>query len=201
MKHLALAPALILALALPVAAEKLPLGQISGYLNAMTTAQSKFTQVNDDGSITTGTLYIKRPGRVRFEYDPPEAALVLAGANTVAVFDNNSNTGPTTYPLERTPLSIILAAKVDLNRARMVTGHREDGNTTAVTTQDPAHPEYGSLELVFTGPPVELRQWVITDDSGARTTVILGALDIGLPLSDNLFNIALTESQTGRDQR
>lgn len=201
LKRLALAPVLTLALALPAWAEKLPLGDISSYLNGLKTAQSKFTQVNDDGSISTGTLYIKRPGRVRFEYDPPEASLVMAGGNTVAIFDSKSNTGPATYPLERTPLSIILAENVDLGRARMVTGHASDGKTTTVRAQDPDHPEYGNIELVFTGSPTELRQWVITDDAGARTTVILGELRSGVSIPDSRFNIEMEKSRKAPDRR
>lgn len=201
LKRLALTPVLTLALALPAWAEKLPLGDLSSYLNGLKTAQSKFTQVNDDGSISTGTLYIKRPGRVRFEYDPPEASLVMAGGNTVAIFDSKSNTGPATYPLERTPLSIILAENVDLGRARMVTGHASDGKTTTVRAQDPEHPEYGNIELVFTGSPTELRQWVITDDAGARTTVILGDLRSGVSIPDSHFNIEMEKSRKAPDRR
>ena len=71
---------LIFGLSLPLAAaaQRLPLGQISAYLNALQTAQGEFTQINDDGSISTGQIYIKRPGKVRFEYNPPESALVVA---------------------------------------------------------------------------------------------------------------------------
>ncbi|OWU85522.1 cell envelope biogenesis protein LolA [Oceanicola sp. 22II-s10i] len=200
-KKLALAPVIAFALALPAQAEKLPLGQISSYLNAMKTAQAKFTQVNGDGSISTGTLYIKRPGNVRFEYDPPEKTLVLADAGAVAIFDGNSNTGPETYPLDHTPLSIILAQNVDLGRARMVTGHASDGKTTTVTAQDPAHPEYGNIQMVFTGSPVELRQWVIQDDSGSLTTVILGELRTGVGIANNKFSIEGEKSRLRADRR
>lgn len=201
LKRLALAPVLTLALALPAWAEKLPLGDISSYLNGLKTAQAKFTQVNDDGSMSTGTLYIKRPGRVRFEYDPPEQSLVMAGGNTVAIFDPKSNAGPATYPLSRTPLSIILAANVDLGRARMVTGHSSDGKTTTVTAQDPEHPEYGNIQMVFTDSPTELRQWIITDDAGAKTTVILGDLRSGVNIPESHFNIAIAKSAKEPDRR
>lgn len=197
-RQFALAPVLALAMALPAAAEKLPLNTISSYLNGMRTAQAKFTQVNGDGSISTGTLYIKRPGRVRFEYDAPEDTLVLAGSNTVAIFDGKSNTGPATYPLSRTPLSIILADNVNLGQARMVTGHASDGKTTTVRAQDPEHPEYGNIQMVFSGPPVQLRQWVITDDSGSQTTVVLGDMKTGIGISDTNFNIEMAKS--GRSQ-
>lgn len=71
----------------------------------------------------------------------------------------------------------------------MVTGRRDDGTSTRVTAQDPEHPEYGSIELVFTDNPIELRQWVITDDLGQQTTVILGALKRGGTYGASLFSI------------
>ena len=170
-------------------AEKLPLNAISGYLNSLQTAEGEFTQINDDGSISTGTIYIKRPGRVRFEYNPPESALVVAGSNTVVIYDKKSNQPPESYPLNRTPLSIILARQVDLGRARMVTGHAFDGTATVVTAQDPENPEYGNIQMKFTGKPVELRQWVINDGNGGQTTVVLGDLKKGGNLPNSLFDV------------
>ncbi len=181
--------ALSVAMALPAAAEKLSLAAISGYLNGMQTAQGAFTQINDDGTISTGRIYIKRPGRVRFEYDPPEATLVVADGDTVGIVDPKSNTGPEAYPLHRTPLKIILARNVDLTRERMVTGHASDGKSTTIRAQDPDNPEYGSIDLVFTADPVELRQWVINDSGGGRTTLVLGNLETGGQLANERFVI------------
>ncbi len=176
-------------LALPVQAQQLSLGEVSRYLNQLQTAQGGFTQINGDGTLSTGTIYIKRPGRVRFEYAPPEWSLVIAGGGQVAIFDPRSNIGPDRYPLNQTPLNIILERNVDLTRARMVTGHTSDGTTTTITAQDPEHPEYGSIQMVFTANPVELRQWVVTDDTGVQTTVILNDLRTGGTIRDILFNI------------
>jgi outer membrane lipoprotein-sorting protein len=170
-------------------AQQLSLGELSGYLNQLQTATGEFTQINDDGSISTGIIYIKRPGRVRFEYNPPESSLVVAGSNTVVIYDKKSNQPPETYPLDRTPLSIILARSVDLGQARMVTGHSYDGTATIVTAQDPSHPEYGNIQLKFTGNPVELRQWIINDGNGSKTTVILGDLAKGGDLPNRLFDV------------
>lgn len=198
MKKLLLTPVLLLAMALPAAADKLSLGTLSNYLNSLQTAEAEFTQINEDGTISTGQIYIKRPGRVRFEYNPPEGGLVLAAANQVSIIDPKSNEGPTTYPLSKTPLSIILARNVDLGRARMVTAHDYDGTATTVTAQDPKHPEYGNIKLKFTGPRPELRQWIITDDAGTQTTVILGDLKVGGALPNSLFSITLNAPDTGR---
>ena len=193
-----LAPAAaILATALPALADPIPLPELSAYMNGMKTAEAKFTQVNGDGSISTGQLYIMRPGRMRFEYDPPNEALVMAGGNAVAVFDPKSNGGPETYSLGLTPLKLILDDRIDLGRDNMVTDYREEGPSTVVRAQDPEHPEYGHIELIFTGDPVELRQWVVTDEAGSQTTVILGELETGVSLGTGMFSIRQERERRG----
>ncbi len=185
---LALAPVIALLATAPAAmAEKISLNNISNYLNGLSTVQSEFTQVNPDGTISAGTVYIQRPGRVRFEYKNSKQ-LMLASGGQVAVFDAKSNQGPQVYPLGQTPLSIILDQNVNLARKGMVTGHSERKNTTVVKAHDPAHPQYGSIEMVFTAP-TELRQWVVTDDTGKKTTVILGEMKKGVSFKPSTFAI------------
>lgn len=171
--------------ALPRVAPAAPiaLDELSRYVNGLAAAEATFTQVNGDGTIATGRLWLRRPGRIRFEYDPPDGALVIAAGGQVVVFDPKSNQPPEQYPLARTPLNLILAARVDLGRDRMVLAHREEGPTTRVLAQDPERPEYGTIELVFTADPVELRQWIVRDDAGSETTVILGPFvrDVEIP--------------------
>ena len=162
--------------ALPASAQQLSLNEISRYLNSINSATGSFTQINADGTISTGEIAIKRPGKVRFDYNPPERALVMASAGAVYILDRKLGARPDTYPLRQTPLSIILARNVDLSRAGMVVGHGYDGTATTVTAQDPDNPDYGTIQLKFTGSPVELRQWIITDGNGSKTTVILGGL-------------------------
>ena len=193
-RRFALLAPLVFLLPLPAAAEKIPLAALSDYLNGLTTVETSFTQINSDGTLSTGTLYIHRPGRVRFEYDPPDRSLVIAGGQQVAIFDAKSNQPPEQYPLKRTPLNLILGENIDLGRARMVVGHEDDGTSTRVRAQDPDAPEYGTIELVFTASPVELRQWVITDDLGAQTTVVLGEMIKGGRFGSRLFDITAETS-------
>ncbi len=188
MKQIAFALALTLAAPAAWAADKLPLSEISNYLNKMKTVQTSFTQVNDDGSLSTGKLWIQRPGKMRFEYDPPDSAVVLARSGSVQIFDPKSNQPPEQYPLKRTPLSLVLARNVNLGQANMVVGHDFDGTATVVTAQDPKNPESGRIELMFTDNPVELRKWVIHDNAGTQTTVLLGELTEGARLDQSLFS-------------
>jgi outer membrane lipoprotein-sorting protein len=193
-----LAPAALIALALPLAAEPLSLATLSQYLNGLGTAETTFVQTNADGTRSTGKLYIKRPGRARFEYDPPMKSLVMAGNGSVAIFDEKSNEPPEQYPLRRTPLNLILADKVNLGQAKMVIGHTEAEGTTRVVAQDPKNPEYGTIELVFTPDPVTLRRWIITDDAGNQTVVVLDDLKTAVDLPSKLFDIrAETERRGG----
>jgi outer membrane lipoprotein-sorting protein len=80
----------------------------------------------------------------------------------------------------------------------MVVGHTYDGIATTVIAQDTEHPEYGRIELNFTDNPVELRQWVVVDGSGARTTIILRDMKTGGDLRASLFNITYETQQRNR---
>ncbi len=190
--------AAVLALtAWPASAQQLSLAEISRYLNGLTTFEAEFTQINADQTISTGLIKVQRPGRARFEYNPPEETLVIAGGQQLAVFDAKSNTGPEQYPLKKTPLNLILAREVDLGRSGMVVGHSYDGTATIVTAQDPEHPEYGNIQMMFTGGPVELRQWIVTDDTGSQTTVILGEIETGKKYPTATFSITAEVDKRG----
>ena len=185
---MALAATVILT-ATPVVAQQLSLESLSTYLNDLKTAQGGFTQINADGTLSTGQVFIKRPGRIRFEYNAPDNSLVVAGGGQVAIFDPRSNGGPDRYPLNQTPLKVILERNVDLARASMVTGHTSNGTTTTITAQDPRNPQYGDIQLVFTADPIELRQWIVTDNVGSQTVMILNDLKRGGQIGNIRFNI------------
>ena len=172
----------------PLAAKEVALDVLSAYLNSLTTVEASFVQVNADGSKSRGKIYIQRPGRARFEYSAPDKNLVIAAGGQVIIFDARSNEPPEQYPLARTPLNLILAQRVDLGSARMVVGHREVGDVTVVKAQDPKHPEYGTIDLIFSENPVALKQWIITDDIGNQTSVTLGDLVVGQKYGASLFS-------------
>lgn len=185
-----LAVALLILPALPATAERLSLPVLSDYMETIGEAQAKFTQINANGSRLSGTLYIKRPGRIRFEYDPPqEDTLVIAGGGQIAVFDGRGSGIPEQFPLRRTPLGIILDRDIDLTRERMVTGHGEQNGRTIVQAQDPDHPEYGRIYLYFENDPIRLAEWMIISDTGEKTRTLLDPLQPRDDLSEFLFNI------------
>lgn len=198
MRNALASAAAFLVLALPARAEMLSLPTLSNYLNGIGSAQSRFVQISDDGVRSEGTLYIQRPGQARFEYDPPNGAVVIAGGGAVVIYDPKSNQGPESYPLKRTPLSVILADHIDLGRDSMVVDHRGDEVSTVLTAQDPDNPDAGRIDLVFAPDPVRLAQWVITDSYGGQTIVVLEGLVETGKLSDLLFNPQIVGESPGR---
>jgi outer membrane lipoprotein-sorting protein len=193
-----LAPLTLLLLSLPLAAKEVPLDALSAYLNSWKTVEASFVQVNVDGSKSTGTIYIQRPGRARFEYAAPDKNLVIAAGGQVVIFDSRSNQPPEQYPLSRTPLNLILAQTVDLEAASMVIGHGEVGEVTVVKVQDPKHPDRGTIDLVFSQDPIALKQWIITDDIGNQTSVMLDGLVTGKVYGAGLFSMELELEKRAR---
>ncbi len=197
-RSLLLAPIALAVLGRSAVAQAVSLQDISTYLTNISTASGTFRQSNADGTISTGRIYIKRPGRIRFEYDPPERSLVVAGGGAVAIFDGRSNEGPQRFPIGQTPLGLILGRKVDLTQSDMVTDVRTAGGHTLVTAQDPAHPEYGAITLAFTNAPLDLVEWVMVDGAGGQTRIELANMEYGGSISDSLFNLIAITEQWGR---
>lgn len=194
-----IAAGLVLAAPLPGMAKPLSLDEISAYLQGLTTARGRFAQINADGTKSGGTFYLNRPGRMRFEYDAPDPALLVVGGSTVAIFDKKSNQGPQVYPLDQTPLNVFLSRSIDLKNNPMIIGHEPGATETSIIAQDPDHPEYGNMRMVFTSGPTTLRKWIITDQSGQETTVVLGDMIKGEDLSSFLFDrFAIERELTGR---
>lgn len=167
----------------------LSLDEISSYLNELTTVEAGFTQVNWDNSISTGILQLKRPGRLRIEYDEPDTGLVMSIGGQLAIFDKKSNQTPESYPVRRTPLWLLLKRQVNLTDQDMVTGHGFDGTMSFVNAMDPKRPEYGSIQMRFASDPVRLMGWVIYDAHGGETMVALGELNDGVEIDNKHFNI------------
>ena len=174
----------------PSLAEKISLNKISDYINGLTTLQADFEQINSDGSIDRGKLYIRRPGRMRLEYTDPNNALVIAGAGSVAIFDDKSKNGPTLFPLKKTPLNLLLKKNVDLYKNEMITEHTANNENTFIVAKDPKRKSQGSIKMVFSNSPVSLQGWTITNQSNQKTKIILDKLDKKTKIPLYLFNIS-----------
>lgn len=175
-------------------AQQLSLGQITTYLNSMRAASAKFVQANPDKTLAQGVLYIQKPGKIRYEYTTPADSLVISDGRVLGVLDKKSNRGAQRYDLKRTPLDILLRDRIDLEAAGVVRNISSDGVKTQVIATDPENPKSGTITMVFTANPVELRQWIVTDRARKNTTVILNDLKLRNSVSSDLFDIKKAEA-------
>jgi outer membrane lipoprotein-sorting protein len=190
----ALLAAALVVLAGPAAAQGLSaadardLARISNYLNATETLQGSFVQLDPDAVVSEGSFYMRRPGRLRFEYASPNPALVIADGFWVAVIDRRDG-GLDRYPLSDTPLNLLLAPNVDLRKEGAVKKIERSQGQLAVTAVDTARPQQGEIIMIFGDNPLELRQWVVIDAQGRQTTVALRDMRTNVQIPASRFVI------------
>ncbi|HTQ14892.1 MAG TPA: outer-membrane lipoprotein carrier protein LolA [Rhizomicrobium sp.] len=182
---LAAAPAFARAL---TRAEQDELDRISDAYNAMHSLEASFAQIGPDGEIKEGKVYIKKPGDMRFEYAPPADTLVVCDGLDIAVFNLKLHTVDR-YPLSTTPLAILLSDHVNLAGSNVVTGIAHQPGQVIVDARSSDRRVSGRIEMVFSDPGYQLRQWTVTDPQGLTTTVTLSNLRTGVDLPDNIFSL------------
>ena len=168
-------------------AAKSDIARIEAYLNGIKTARTRFLQISQAGETASGVLTLARPGRFRFEYDPP-TPIMLVATGTFLVYVDRSLDQTTHVFLRNTPIGILVAENVKLSGAVTVTQFSRSPGVMRVTLVKSEEPEEGSITLAFADAPMALRQWVVIDAQGARTTVTLDALEFGVPVNDEMFN-------------
>ena len=172
-------------------ADPYSLANISQYLQNLKILKADFSQTNPDDTISSGTILIKRPGRMRFEYYKPDNTLVLVSAGALAIFDPNGDDKPITYPIRKNPISLILKGEVDLLNSRIVGNYKVSDEKGVLMIKDPKTPELGSVELIFTGAKPELEKFTIINENGSSTSILLKDIEYPKKLNDTLFSIPL----------
>lgn len=165
--------------------DRLALDEASAYLSSLENMQGDFLQVGPDGSVAEGQFYMRRPGRLRFEYQPPENLLVVADGTWVAVKD--SSAAAQRYPIASTPLNLILQKNVDLQEEARILSVEEQPGSLLITLADRSGEAPGQITLIFDRPKMQLRQWVVTDVQGLQTTVALRNVQTGIRADNSLF--------------
>jgi outer membrane lipoprotein-sorting protein len=168
------------------AQDQADIGRIEAYLNSLKSLKAHFMQVAPDGGISEGTAWLERPGRMRFQYDPPAPFLLIA-AHGQLIFHDSSLGQTSNLPLGRTPLGILLADHVELSGAVTVTAIQHLPGQIQLTLVRTASPGDGSLTLIFTDPPLTLRQWTVLDAQRRETHVTLSNAQTGGTFDQTLF--------------
>jgi outer membrane lipoprotein-sorting protein len=161
------------------------LQRVAAYLSSIRTMYARFQQVSAGGGTATGQLWMARPGRMRFEYDPPSAILLLADMFYVYYVDKElaemSKVG-----LKSTPAWLLLRDPVTFSDL-VVTRFDRGANALRITVVEKAEPDSGSLTMVFSDQPLGFQQWTIVDQQRKATTVSLSNALFGMALDPKLF--------------
>ena len=163
--------------------------RVSSYLSSVQALTGNFVQIGPDGRRTTGQLFLQKPGKVRFEYDPPSPIDIIADGTQVVVRDRQLATQDL-YPLSQTPLRFLLADRIDLLQDTNVVGVTADNGFVTVVIEE-KQPFVGTnrLSMMFDPKDFRLRQWTITDVQGLDTTIAVSNLDTTKRPDPNLFRI------------
>ena len=179
-------------------ADPYSLANVSHYLTNLKFLKADFSQINADGTISSGTILIKRPGRMRFEYYRPDKTLVLVSAGALAIFDPKGDDAPITYPIKNNPISLILKGELDLLNSGILENYKMSTGQAVVKIRDPEKPEHGSVELVFTGAKPELEKFTVQNENGLSTSITLEDIEYPEKINDTLFSIQLEISKSKR---
>lgn len=168
------------------AADRDALDAVSAYWNGIATLQGGFIQIEPSGNVDEGRFYIEKPGKMRFEYNPPVPTLIVADGSTVAVANTRLGTVDR-YPIFETPLDVILDKRIDIrHNPAFVSVQHQPGALIINLRANQAHTK-ANISLVFSAPNYELRQWTVLDNQGLQTTVALRNVVAGQALSPTLF--------------
>jgi outer membrane lipoprotein-sorting protein len=166
--------------------QKADLDKISAYLNAIKTLKADFTQIGPEGGESQGQVFLQKPGQIRFEYKPPSPILVVSTGGGMYVKNARLNTVDR-YDLSDTPLGLLLNEDIDLAHNRSVIGITEQDGAIVVRARSSNNRNDANITLVFASPGLELRQWVVRDNQGGNTTVMLQNVQPGAKLDAALF--------------
>jgi outer membrane lipoprotein-sorting protein len=171
------------------AKQRAQVDRVSQYLSSVQQLTGNFVQVGPDGGRVRGTFYIQKPGKVRFEYDPPTPIDIIADGQSVVVRDRKLATQDL-YPLSQTPLRFLLADRIDLLRDTNVIGVNADDVFVSVVIEE-RQPLVGTSRLMMMvgAKDYQLKQWTVTDPQGYDTTVAVSNLDTKSRPDPSMFMI------------
>ena len=172
---------------------------ISKYINSFKTLQGEFSQISPKGNLSRGVFYIQKPGKMRFEYAPPNPFLIVADGKWLTIKNVKKEKGDQ-FPLSQTPLRLVLGNKVDILKETNIIAFDEQDGIASVTLEDKKSTlGNGQLTLVYDKNRNALQQWVVIDGKGRRTTVTLENVVEGIKPDPKLFVVKIDRKT--RDSR
>lgn len=178
-----------------VKAENIPLrddeiatiNSVSAYLKSFVTMTGDFIQLAPNGGRSSGKFWIRRPGFMRFEYNPPEKLLIIADGVWVGVVDLKIKSKADRYPLGETPLNFILSDDPDILKKTFISDFYYEPGNLSISMRDKNGKMKGDLTMVFGGDDLHLSSWTITDEHGRQTSIYIENLRVNEPIGGGNF--------------
>lgn len=174
--------------------------KISGYFNSLRTLKGEFTQISPRGRVSTGVFFISKPGKLRFEYAPPNPFLIVSDGTWLTV-QNRARERMDQYPLSATPLNLVLSEKVDLAKEANIRSIDRDGDIARVALEDRDKMVPGHLVLSFNTANNTLIQWEVIDGQGRKTTIALSNIVAGVFADPALFRVVKPRNSEPKTDR
>ena len=182
---------LILFLPSVVTADAISLEKLTLYINNIKTLEANFEQINNDNSVSTGSLLIKKPGKLRMKYEEPNESVVLVSSGLVTIFDLKSNAPPQKFALENLPFRVLLLSDLSLEMVNMGVNYDSEESKTILTVKDLKNQNEGYIEMTFTLNPIVLEQWLLVNSMEEKIIVKLTNVSLGGNMSNSLFDATL----------
>ena len=177
------------------AADRALVDRAVAYLEGLHAARGRFLQTDPRGGVTQGAVFLQRPGKARFAYDPPSGLTVVSNGSTVSVYDSRLRSFQS-YPLAATPLSLFLSRQISLDRGVIVDQVVRTPAGFDIVARDARRQAEGRIRLSFSSEPV-LLGWALTDAQGQTTRVQLSQFAPASTLDANLFVLQDPRPRTG----
>jgi outer membrane lipoprotein-sorting protein len=167
------------------ATDRADLARVEQYLDSIRTVAAHFMQ-SSGGRMALGSFYLERPGKMRIQYDPPDALFMVASGIYLSVYDPQLK--QTTYlPLDSTPAYFLIQEKIGFGDNVTVAKVEHGSDAIRVTLHEKGHPDQGRITLVFSDKPLQLRKWTVIDRDGKEIDVALLDAQFDTKLDPNLF--------------
>lgn len=176
--------------------------KIANHFSSVKTMMGEFVQFGPRGEQTGGKFFLERPGKLRFNYEPPSDFRVISDGKSVLLLNQKMNTADL-YSLSQTPLKLLLDERIDLS-GNKVKAVKEDPDLTTITLADKSMFGSQTIAMMFDPQNYELRQWTVTDAQGKDTTVMIFNVKEGVTFDPSVFAInynhvnEIKEKQAGR---
>ena len=174
--------------------DRADIARIEAYLTGLRTLKARFLQVAPNGGVSEGVVWLERPGKMRFQYDPPSPFLLVANYGLV-VFNDKKLQQTSNIPLSQTPLGIILAEQVKLSGDVQIVGIRHLPDEIELTLQRTASPSDGTITLYFSDQKLALQRWTVVDQQRQETSVRLFNVELGGKFDPALFKVTAPTQQ------